>query len=514
VLLGLAECSGNARRPDMSRSDLGSQDHRGTLDIGRADKHAQDDSSDFDHGRLDCDGPDSVLADRSWVAVAGAAEGWAEAFDVAMDGAGDLYVAGRFGGNATAFGSSILKELVPRDWSEGGEAYLAKLEGSTGSFLWAVSLAPAPATPSSAPGRSTATRIAIDASGNVYVAGSFAGTALLDSIPVESQGDEDGFIAAVSTHGKILWTRVVGAGPGFTRPDDIALDSSRNIYLTGAFDDEATFGTTTLVSEGAENDLFVAKFDVTPTVVWAVRGGGVGSDEGRRLTVSGNGDLFVAGTFTGEAKFGTVSVTAQGTTASHDTGAALVAKMAPTGDFVWVAQGGGSAAMADAIAVDNSGNISTAGLFEGSATFGTKHIIGKAGVVNSFAAGLSPSGTFVWATWMGVGYAADSAVDSVGLTYVAGAFLGTAQMGPKVLTAVGGSDLFVAKIDSSGKLVGAISAGSAREDAAWGILLDSRGRLCVAGYVRGTGTITFGPKTVNLSGAAQGFVWQLPATWL
>jgi len=69
---------------------------------------------------------------------------------------------------------------------------------------------------------------------------------------------------------------------------DVATDASGNVFVTGYFQGQMTFGSTVLTSLG-NDDIFLAKYvPATNTWAWAVRGGGTGSDGGRGVAVSGN----------------------------------------------------------------------------------------------------------------------------------------------------------------------------------------------------------------------------------
>ena len=67
-----------------------------------------------------------------------------------------------------------------------------------------------------------------------------------------------------------------------------AIDASGNVFVTGYFSGQVTFGTTTLTSAG-NSDLFVAKWVPThATWAWAQSGGGIGGDAGYGIAVAGN----------------------------------------------------------------------------------------------------------------------------------------------------------------------------------------------------------------------------------
>ena len=76
--------------------------------------------------------------------------------------------------------------------------------------------------------------VAVDSSGNVYIAGGFeetvdfdpgAGTANLTS----SAGDTDGFVLKLDSSGNYLWARSF-SGSGIS---SVAVDSSGNVYKIG-----------------------------------------------------------------------------------------------------------------------------------------------------------------------------------------------------------------------------------------------------------------------------------------
>jgi hypothetical protein len=97
------------------------------------------------------------------------------------------------------------------------------------------------------------------------------------------------------------WTTAAACGvPGTSGISAVyatAGDASGNLFVTGVFTGTASFGTTTLSSQGAD-DLFIAKYvPATATWAWALRAGGTGNDVGRGLAVSGN-TVYLTGSLT------------------------------------------------------------------------------------------------------------------------------------------------------------------------------------------------------------------------
>ncbi|HEX8657890.1 MAG TPA: SBBP repeat-containing protein, partial [Hymenobacter sp.] len=93
------------------------------------------------------------------------------------------------------------------------------------------------------------------------------------------------------------WSRVArigGAGPD--AGEAIAVDATGNTYVAGRFNSASiTIGSTTLNNAGAgtTNDMFVAKYSPAGAVLWATRLGGSGDDVANGLTVDGAGNVFV-----------------------------------------------------------------------------------------------------------------------------------------------------------------------------------------------------------------------------
>lgn len=159
---------------------------------------------------------------------------WAGAFaggdgamaeDLAVDASNNIYVAGAFFGNVD-FDPGKGRLTLP--YAGGGtDAFLVKLN-SAGNLLWGRSMG-------GAVGGSNGDRayaIALDATGSVYVTGSFQGTMTVGSTTLTSAGGEDIFVAKFSSSGQSLWTVSMG-GPSLDRGYDIAVDAAGNVYIAG-----------------------------------------------------------------------------------------------------------------------------------------------------------------------------------------------------------------------------------------------------------------------------------------
>jgi len=111
--------------------------------------------------------------------------------------------------------------------------------------------------------------IAVDASGNVYTAGSFQGTVDFDpgagTSNLSAVGSDDIFVQKLDASGNFLWAKAFGGSASdFGR--SIAVDASGNVYTTGNFrgtvDFDSGVGTANLSAVGSR-DIFIQKLDAS-----------------------------------------------------------------------------------------------------------------------------------------------------------------------------------------------------------------------------------------------------------
>jgi hypothetical protein len=353
--------------------------------------------------------------------------------------------------------------------------------------------------------------ISRDSSGNSYISGFFNGTATFGTTTLTSAGGSDIFIAKINSSGAWQWAIKAG-GTGADNCNDISTTSGGTCYITGSFNGTATFGTTSLTSAGS-TDIFVAKINSSGAWQWAVRVGGTGADSGNSLDSYTTSYTVVTGSFSGTVSFGSDVLTSAGST---DVFAAIIYNT--DGSILDSGQAGGTGAdvsnSIDANAAESPDAFYITGSFSGSATFGTTTLT-SVGSTDIFIAKFTTA--FLWAIGTG-GTSADAGygitVDSSGYSYVTGSFQGTMSMGSQSLTSSGGTDIFVAKVNSSGNPNWGIKSGSTSSDDAGAIALDASGNICVGGFFRSTAA--FGSISLTSSGGKDVFVAQISnasGTW-
>lgn len=415
--------------------------------------------------------------------------------DVVVDAAGNSYVSGRFGGTAR-FNNSILTS------ANGGSTYVAKLD-VTGSYRWVVVLDTY--TDSGGAGMGDLeTSLALDAGGNVYVAGSFSGATLtLGTTTLTNAGGSDLFVGKLDAANGNWLSAVRAGGPGSEMVNGMALDGSGNAYLSGQFTGTATFGATALASAGVE-DLFVARLDANNTWRWAVRGGGSGYDWATDVGVDANGHAYVTGQVSlAGGQLGSYALPRSLFVARLDaaTGAyQRVTAIAPGGatDFT-------SGYFFGRLAVDATGGCYLAGSYLGRLTFGS-YTISSIGTTVSledvFVARLDAAGTWQWASTAGGtfgAYCTGLAIDDRGGVYISGKFRRDTQFGATALVSqnasLGLDDVYVAKLNAAGSWLWAVPAGGQRDDFSTSLALGPFATPYIVGE-HFSPSMSFGPLTV------------------
>ena len=319
--------------------------------------------------------------------------------------------------------------------------------------------------------------IALDASGNVYTAGYFYGTADFDPgaeiYNLTSAGSADIFISKSDSSGNFVWAKSMG-GTNYDIGNSIALDASGNVYTTGIFYGTADFdpgtGTANLTSVGNGN-IFISKLDASGNFVYAKSVGGTNGNEGFSIAIDTSGNVYTTGYFYGTADFDPGAGIFYLTSVSASYSDIFISKLDTSGDFVYAkSMGGTNYDISNSIALDASGNIYSTGYFQGTSDFdpgvGTFNLTSADSAADIFISKLDASGNFVWAKQIGgtdYDYGRSMSLDASGNVYTTGDFYGTVDFDPGAgtfnLTSGSGAAIFISKLDASGNFVYAKSMG-------------------------------------------------------
>jgi hypothetical protein len=238
-----------------------------------------------------------------------------EAFSVAVDGSGDVFVVG------DTWSTSDFPLVDP---GEGAyfddtfnwglyDAFIAKFSGSNLRLVWS--------TYFGGSGWDEALSVAVDGSGNVFVVGWTASTS---GFPLENpgggayyentyKGGDDAFIAMFSgSNQRLVWSTYFG-GANFDRASSVAVDGSGNVFVVGwtastsnfPLEDPGGGAYFDNTYNGGDYDAFIAKFSGSNlSLLWSTYYGGSRIDytRGERAIVVGAGFIAV-GFSTGSGNF-------------------------------------------------------------------------------------------------------------------------------------------------------------------------------------------------------------------
>ncbi|MBD1940078.1 DUF4347 domain-containing protein, partial [Microcoleus sp. FACHB-68] len=370
---------------------------------------------------------------------------------IATDSSGNVYTTGSFNGTVDFNPDTGTLNLA----SIGDDSFISKLNAD-GSLAWARQLGGS----GNAYGRS----IAVDSSGNVYTTGYFNGTTDFDPGTGTSNltsGSNDIFVSKLNADGSFAWAKQLGGSIG-DFGYSIAVDSSGNVYIASAFTGTVDFdpgaGTFNLTSNSGSPDAFILKLNADGSFAWVKQMGGSSWDIPYSITVDSSGNVYTTGSFSGTADFDPGAGTLNLTSAGGDN--IFVNKLDTNGSLLWAKQLGGSGnAYGRDIAVDSSGNVYTTGDFTGSADFdpgtGTVNLTSGGGK-DIFLSRLDSSGNFLSAKQLG-GSGDDGglsvAVDSTSNVYTTGNFKNTVDFDPGTgtvnLTSAGVDDIFISKLNAA-----------------------------------------------------------------
>ena len=332
---------------------------------------------------------------------------------LALSPTGDIYIAGSFSSPNVTFGSTTLTLAGSQD------VFLAKFD-SSGNALWAKS--------AKSDGGATANSVCTDHAGNVAICGSYITNVYFStsSLTPAPSSIDNVFIAKYNTSGTLQWAHTAGSYAQDDHGTGIAADTFGNFFITGDFATSMAFGSVGITGPGGDNDVFVAKYTSTGGVSWAKAAGGTQSDFGIAITTDLAGNVLVTGQYySNPMHFGTLSISERGNTNT------FVAKYTNAGAPVW-AKGVGGSDNDDPIAIvaDPSGNAYVSGFSSSyDAVFDTIHPFTNIGTNKFFIAKFdATAGAIDWAKCDHTSSVADAApyiaIDGCSEIYAATSFNG------------------------------------------------------------------------------------------
>ena len=302
---------------------------------------------------------DFISAMKDGTSGPGSAYGLSWIRSILFDAAGNMYIAGTFY-YETVFGDISL--IGSEDYED--QMFVVKYNTSN-QVVWA----------NKCDGTAIGEDAAISKDGTkVYVTGRMYGTVTFGegeaATELTSAGEGDIFMVGYSTSSGDLFTAERAGDTGNDGGYGMAVDSQGFIYVTGYFQKDITYGSTTVTAVGF-NDMFLIKWG-SGEIQWVRHSHGYAA--GTTVAIDADDKVFVSGWFTAESNFGSGAVTPTG---AMDI---FAAKYDGTGSCVWVDHAGGTQSdWSQSMCIDKLGNVFATGIFSGSTKYGNTTLTAAGG---------------------------------------------------------------------------------------------------------------------------------------
>ena len=444
---------------------------------------------------------------------------------IATDSQGNVYSVGTYDGVSRDFDSGAGVFTMS---SFSSNMYIVKVN-ATGNFVWAKQIGGATTY-----AITSATAITIDASDNIYIAGStnkIVGIGSLDFDPgaglvdvVNPTGHYVMYILKLDSNGNYLWNRQFN-NPANTQYDQdkmyaIKVDASGNIYATGGFNGTVDFDPSvsgvnniTSVATNLSTDIFILKLSNQGNFLWAkalfdnATATDTKSNNGYAIDVDSSGNVYTTGYYwfgidadPGISIHSLVSYTSNNPIITGGN-TQYISKLDANGNYVWAydLKGDHSLNVLPSLVVDNSNNVIISGYnnqssipdFDFSTGIFTLPID-----TSSFIFKINANAGLIWAksaareTIVNASHGCFSpglALDLAGNIYSSGSFgvYGPVDFDPSaanyILTSAGANDGYISKLDTNGNFVWANKIGGTGNDYCFSIAVSPLGKVTVSG---------------------------------
>lgn len=428
---------------------------------------------------------------------------------VCIDAADNVYV-----GGYTFSSSNIATAGVYQATLSGSfDSYLVKTD-ALGNMLWGTYFGGASVD--------VVYSLAVDPSGNIYAGGDTFSTSNIASVgahqTVYGGGVDDCMLFKFSPTGQRIWSTYYG-GVEHDIIGCLTIDSNGDVIITGhtdSFNAIATPGAYNTIY-GTGYDVFITKFNSAGVLQWGTYYGDTGIDEGWGIDCDEQDNIYITG-FT-SSLFGIVAGAPHQSAYGGGGNDAFLAKFNPAGTMLmWATYFGGNGNDgATSLEYDQVGKIIITG--NTNSTFNIASAAAHQSVIASaddaYMAAFTINGALQWGTYFGgeePDYINDLFIDAdhnlliCGQTASSGSISTTGAFQPSISTQFV-YDTFFSKFKNNGTQVLGTYFGGPDTENSKGIVLDSQGKVYLAGETTSSVNITSPASTYSLyNGAQDGFL--------
>jgi len=219
---------------------------------------------------------------------------------ITVDPSGSAYITGQTFSSNFPTTAGALKST----YSGNGDAFVSKLSAGGSSLVYSTYLGGS--------GLDEALGIAVDSGDDAYITGQTFSTNFptMSALQPSNAGNQDAFVTELNAGGSLIYSTYLG-GSGYDQGNAIAVDSSGNAYVAG-YTSSTNFPTANAIQGACAscsnvNDAFVAEISTNGTgLVYSTYLGGNGDDQGMGIAVDAQGNAFVTG-FTFSTNFPTTA---------------------------------------------------------------------------------------------------------------------------------------------------------------------------------------------------------------
>ena len=273
------------------------------------------------------------------------------AVDLSLGSNGNLFFSGNYNGSFVFPGANI------------------NSVGNGHAFLLELDLAGIPVQSFGITGGVSIYTHTVDANGNIYIGGFSSATNIGFNGATQSMNGQNHFIAKFDAMG-VFQFKTLSLFNGEIY--GLCTDTTGNVYFTGNFDSQASFGPISLVN-GANDNALLVKINNNGNYSWAKSFGGNGNDQGYDLKSKSNTQLLLTGVYTGNITFGSVSLS------GGSNARAYLAEIDSSGQVTTVISGWSSASSVIASSLTFSGN----GIYLSGSTYGNMNMAGLSSFVSA-----------------------------------------------------------------------------------------------------------------------------------